>query len=61
MHECLLGILKNKTRILVTHALNFVQIVDKIYLMEEGTITESGTFDEIKNMKKFMIIYNEFH
>lgn len=47
MHNCLNGHLKNTTRILVTHALNYCQYTDYIYLMENGEIVESGTFNDI--------------
>ncbi|KAF5392368.1 hypothetical protein D9757_001460 [Collybiopsis confluens] len=34
-----------KTRILVTHALHFLPQVDHIYVVHEGRIVESGTYD----------------
>ena len=61
MHKCLQGILKNKTRILVTHAINYTQFADKVFLMDAGSITESGTFAEIRSSEKFNIIYNKFY
>lgn len=47
MHKCLNGYLKSTTRILITHALNYCQYTDQIYLMENGRIVEQGTFTEI--------------
>ena len=38
------GILKDKARFLVTHALSYLPRVDEIYVMMNGEITESGTF-----------------
>ena len=35
MKNCILGCLKDKTRILVTHALNFLHLVDRISLYEQ--------------------------
>jgi ABC-type multidrug transport system ATPase subunit len=35
------------TAILVTHAIHFLSQVDYIYTMNNGTITESGTYDEL--------------
>jgi len=32
------GILKDKTRILVTHAVDFVHLADKIVIMNDGKI-----------------------
>jgi len=42
-------LLKNKTRILVTNAVGFLPHVDYIYVMQDGAITESGTFKELLN------------
>lgn len=41
--------LKDKTRILVTHAVDFLHFVDTIILMKEGKIMLHGTYDELKN------------
>lgn len=38
------GMLKTKTRFLITHALSFLPRVDKIYVLMNGEITESGTY-----------------
>lgn len=38
MTETLMGYSKNKTRILVTHALYYLKYVDKILLMEDGHV-----------------------
>ena len=43
--NCLLdGPLANRTRILVTHALHFLDRADYLYVMDNGKITEQGTF-----------------
>jgi ABC-type transport system involved in cytochrome bd biosynthesis fused ATPase/permease subunit len=36
MNDCLNGYLKNKTRILITHALHNLTYVDYVYLLENG-------------------------
>nr|ABS83557.1 ABCC/MRP-like protein [Mytilus californianus] len=41
------GLLKEKTRILVTHGLNFIRKVDIIITMVDGQIGEIGSFDEL--------------
>jgi ATP-binding cassette, subfamily B, multidrug efflux pump len=41
------GAWKDKTRILVTHRLTVLSLVDRIFFMEDGKIVESGTFDDL--------------
>ncbi|OMH86347.1 Multidrug resistance-associated protein 1, partial [Zancudomyces culisetae] len=41
------GLLKNRTRILVTHALQYLPVCDNIYAMKDGVIVESGTYSEL--------------
>ncbi|KAK5580921.1 hypothetical protein RB653_000948 [Dictyostelium firmibasis] len=41
------GILRNKTRILVTHAVHYLPYVDRIILMKDGRVAEEGTFDSL--------------
>ncbi|KAI1708386.1 ABC transporter transmembrane region domain-containing protein [Ditylenchus destructor] len=41
------GMLRNKTRILVTHGVGFLKEVDQIILLEDGRIVETGTFAEL--------------
>jgi ATP-binding cassette, subfamily C (CFTR/MRP), member 1 len=46
LDQCLLnGPLADRTRILVTHALHVLDKTDYIYVMENGVITEHGTYD----------------
>ena len=46
-YNVLLKHLRNKTRLLVTHAIDFIHLADKIIIMEKGRIHSSGTFDEL--------------
>lgn len=39
--------LAGKTRILVTHALHFLPLVDRIIVMDNGKIMEEGTYNEL--------------
>jgi ABC-type bacteriocin/lantibiotic exporter with double-glycine peptidase domain len=45
----LLEHLKEKTIILVTHAVDFLHLVDRIIVFDEGKIVLEGSYDEIKN------------
>ena len=43
------GLLKGKTRIFVTHAVSFLSQVDKILVIKDGIIAESGSFQELQD------------
>ena len=43
----LLNHLKEKTIILVTHAIDFLHLVDRIVVFNEGEIVLQGSYDEI--------------
>ncbi|TKY72603.1 ABC transporter C family member 4 [Spatholobus suberectus] len=45
--ECIMGALKNKTILLVTHQVDFLHNVDLIMVMREGRIVQSGKYDEL--------------
>lgn len=45
--ECLLKLLSDRTRILVTHQLQYLPPVDKIYVLKDGEIVESGKYSEL--------------
>lgn len=44
-----LDFLKDKTRILVTHAIDFLKSSDKILVLQEGKLVLEGKFDEVQN------------
>ena len=55
------NILKDRTRILVTHAIDFVHLADRVLIMKEGKIAAQGSYDELKDneyMKQVMDIHN---
>ena len=56
MHNCIIGYLKGKTRILATHALQYTCFADKIYYMKNGEIKWEGTYQELIEQK----FYSEF-
>ena len=43
------GELKHKTRVLVTHAIDFLHLADRIIVMEKGKIKYIGTYNELKH------------
>ena len=60
--EVFQGILKEKTRVLVTHAVDFVHLADKIVIMNEGKIIAQGSYSELEDhpyMKQIQDIKEE--
>ncbi|TKR94141.1 hypothetical protein L596_008468 [Steinernema carpocapsae] len=41
------GILKDKTRILVTHGVHFLKFCDRVIVLKDGQISEQGTYEEL--------------
>ncbi|XP_077301168.1 ATP-binding cassette sub-family C member 4-like [Arctopsyche grandis] len=50
--KCISGYLENKTRILVTHQLQFLENADCIIVLENGKISSMGTYEELKSSDK---------
>ena len=46
-NDCIKGQLEKKTRILVTNQLQYLSSCDVIYVVDEGKIFESGSYDEL--------------
>jgi ATP-binding cassette subfamily C (CFTR/MRP) protein 1 len=42
------GDMNDKTRVLVTHAIDFLEHVDRIIIMEEGKIKNFGSWEDLK-------------
>ncbi|KAJ3614567.1 hypothetical protein NHX12_018139 [Muraenolepis orangiensis] len=47
MQNCIMGILRGKTRILCTHRIEFVEQADVVVLVDHGTIVKTGTPEDI--------------
>ncbi|XP_062915140.1 multidrug resistance-associated protein 1 isoform X1 [Mobula hypostoma] len=45
------GLLKGKTRVLVTHGISFLPQMNRIFVMVDGRISESGTYKELLEQK----------
>lgn len=55
-----MGVLKDKTRILATHAIDFLDVCDSIICIEKGRVVFQGHYDEVKDneyMKKLLDIH----
>nr|XP_005155817.1 multidrug resistance-associated protein 7 isoform X1 [Danio rerio]XP_021329903.1 multidrug resistance-associated protein 7 isoform X1 [Danio rerio]XP_021335425.1 multidrug resistance-associated protein 7 isoform X1 [Danio rerio] len=52
MEKCILGILKDKTRILCTHRIEFVDKADVVVLMDNGMIVKTGAPSEVLSLVK---------
>ncbi|ESN96344.1 hypothetical protein HELRODRAFT_189204 [Helobdella robusta] len=48
------GMLKNKTRLLVTHAVNILPHVDQVVVLDGGCIVEQGTYQQLMNNDKYI-------
>jgi ATP-binding cassette subfamily C (CFTR/MRP) protein 4 len=46
-HSVICGLLKGKTRVLVTHQTQYLQDVDRVIIMRGGRITAQGKWDEL--------------
>ncbi|KAI7832651.1 P-loop containing nucleoside triphosphate hydrolase protein [Gamsiella multidivaricata] len=55
------GLLKDKTRLLVTHGIHHLEHVNQIIVVKDGQITENGHYDELMDAKKgFFQLIEEF-
>lgn len=45
--NCIVHDLSGKTRILVTHQLQYMPLVDMIVVLKDGEIVELGTYEEL--------------
>ncbi|CAO2034162.1 unnamed protein product [Urochloa humidicola] len=60
--ECLKGVLKNKTVILVTHQVDFLQNVDTVFVMKDGLVIQSGHYQELlASCSEFSILVAAHH
>ena len=46
--EVFQGTLKTKTRVLVTHAIDFLHLADRLVILKDGQIQSTGTYDEMQ-------------
>lgn len=61
IEKCLLKYVADKTRVLITHNLDYLKYVDYIYMMENGRIIHEGTLEALKTTAKFNELLNKTH
>lgn len=60
--DCFLRELRKKTRVLITHRLEYLSHADKIVIMEDGRVAESGSFNELsRNSERLKRMLSEYH
>ena len=62
--EVFQGLLRQKTRILVTHAVDFLHLADRIVIMQDGRITAEGTIVDLEDnphLKQVMETHRKNH
>ncbi|KAH6559345.1 hypothetical protein KP509_1Z013100 [Ceratopteris richardii] len=46
-HECVMGALKDKTVVLVTHQMEYLPLMDTILVMQDGEIKQAGSYNDL--------------
>jgi len=54
--DCILGFLRGKTRLLVTHQIQYLPQSDSIAVVDNGTVTAFGAFTEISKSHPHLIV-----
>ena len=54
MEEGIIGYLKGKTRVIATHAIEYLKYFDYVYIIDEGKIIEEGDYDTISKTQLFL-------
>ena len=52
--------LKNKTRVLVTHAIDFLHFADSVIYLREGRVVFQGSYQEVKDSAYIKELYAIF-
>ena len=60
MENTIMGQLQGKTRIIVTHAIQYIKYADRILIMEEGRIIKQGTYSEVQDTPLFLELLQIF-
>ncbi|KAJ8734792.1 hypothetical protein PYW08_014042 [Mythimna loreyi] len=57
--ECVMGLLRHATRILVTHQLHHLKTADKVVILHNGEIETSGSFEDVSKSPLFAELLQE--
>ncbi|XP_059049022.1 ATP-binding cassette subfamily C member 4-like [Achroia grisella] len=57
--ECVTGLLRHSTRILVTHQLHHLKTADKVVILHNGEIETQGSFEEVSRSPLFAELLQE--
>nr|XP_021186907.2 ATP-binding cassette sub-family C member 4 [Helicoverpa armigera]WRX06130.1 ABCC7 [Helicoverpa armigera] len=57
--ECVMGLLKHSTRILVTHQLHHLKSADNVVILHNGEVETSGSFEEVSKSPLFAELLQE--
>ena len=49
MEKAILEQLKGKTRIIITHAIQYIKYADRVLIMEKGKIVKQGTYEQVQD------------
>lgn len=49
VQEALEGLMRNRTTLIIAHRLSTIRHVDRIFVLQEGKIVESGSFTDLEN------------
>ena len=58
--NCIVNYLKNKTRLLVTHSLDYLYLMDRIIILKEGKIIFNGDYGQFQKENNFMNLSKKF-
>lgn len=53
MNETILGVLKETTVLIITHAVQYAKTADCVYVMEKGEIIQKGDYEDVKENELF--------
>ncbi|OWR50774.1 ATP-binding cassette sub-family C member 4 [Danaus plexippus plexippus] len=57
--ECVMGLLRHSTRILVTHQLHHLKQADRVVILHNGEVETCGTFEEVSKCPLFKELEHE--